>query len=171
MTEKRIHRAASGHEISLYCHVGEAVCAVQYVEDALSHSIVLKVGAPPTKSEADQQLEKHQKYTLGKAIRIAGEKAIFSELIQTRLNKFLKERNWLIHKSIAHGAKALEKNENRNRMIDRIKAITKQAHELLEMIEGDLIDFAEASGKDMSRVKNEISKYYSERTEPVNKSV
>lgn len=159
MTEKRIDRSASGYEISLYCHVGEAVCTVQYVEDALSHSIVLKVSVPSTRSEADLDLEKHQKYTLGKAIRIAREKDIYSELIQNELSKFLKERNWLIHKSIAQNAGALEKNENRDRLINRIKAITKHAHELLKMIEDDMIDFAEASGKDMSRVKSEISKY------------
>jgi len=43
-------------ERALYCLVGESVCAVQHVEDALSHSIILKMTKPQLKSEADQLL-------------------------------------------------------------------------------------------------------------------
>lgn len=160
MNEKRIYRSASDHEISLYCHVGEAVCSVQFVEDALSHSIVLKAGTPPSKAEADQSLEKYRKYTLGKAIGIAREETIYSELILSRLQDFLNERNWLIHKSVAQGTVNWEGHEHTDSLIDRIRAITKQAQELLQMIEEDLIAFSEVNGKDMSKVKADIRKHY-----------
>ena len=43
-----------------------------------------------------------------------------------------------------------------------IKAITIQGHNLQRLIEEDLMQFAEDNGVDMSKVKAEISKYYSE---------
>lgn len=160
MTEKRTHRPASEQEISLYCHIGEAVCTVQHVEDALSHSIVLKGFTPLSRIEADQYLEKHRKYTLGNAIGIASDKAVYSQPILIWLRGFLKERNWLIHNSVAQGSEALKTPENMDLFIDRIRGITKQAHDLLQIIEEDLIDFAEENGKDMSRVKAEIRRHY-----------
>lgn len=160
MTEKRTHRPASEQEIFLYCHVGEAVCTVQHVEDALSHSIVLKGFAPPSRIEADQCLEKHRKYTLGKAIGVAKEMAVYSQPILVGLQEFLKERNWLIHSSVAQCSEALKTPEHMALFIDRIRVITKQAHEILQLIEEDLIDFAEEAGKDMSSVKAEIKRNY-----------
>ena len=35
-------KSANQDEINLYCLVGEALCMVQHLEDALSHSITLK---------------------------------------------------------------------------------------------------------------------------------
>jgi hypothetical protein len=42
------------------------------------------------------------------------------------------------------------------------KTITTQAQKLLQLIEEDLIEFSEANGVDMSRVRAEINKHYFE---------
>ncbi len=162
MSEKYRFKPASQQELSLYCFVGESVCAVQHVEDALSHSIVLKKTKPRLRSEADQLLEKHRSYTLGKAIKIAEQASLYPELLQQELREFLSERNWLIHNSIAQGRDEWDLNISREKLICRIKAITTQAQKLLQLIEEDLIEFSEANGVDMSRVKAEINKHYFE---------
>lgn len=161
-SEKYKLKPASEQELSLYCFVGEAVCAIQHVEDALSHSIVLKNNQPPSKLEADQLLEKHRSYTLGRAINIGEKEGLYEEALQQELKKFLSERNWLIHKSIAHGRDEWDLNKSGDQMFRRIKTITMHAQELLQMIEEDLIEFSEANGKDMSRVRAEINKHYFE---------
>jgi hypothetical protein len=62
-------KPASREELSLYCLIGEAICSVQHVEDALSHLITLRkdvkipFGIP--KSEGEKFLEKHRSLTLG----------------------------------------------------------------------------------------------------------
>ena len=155
-------KQASQQEINLYCFVGEAVCAVQHVEDALSHSIVLKKTKPRLRSEADQLLEEHRSYTLGKAIKIAEQASLYPESLQQELREFLSERNWLIHKSIAQGRDEWDLNISREKLIFKIKAITTQAQKLLQLIEEDLIEFSEANGVDMSRVRAEINKHYFE---------
>ena len=162
MSEKYRFKPASQQELSLYCFVGESVCAVQHVEDALSHSIVLKKTKPRLRSEADQLLEEHRSYTLGKAIKISEQASLYPESLQQELKEFLSERNWLIHKSIAQGRDEWDLNISRENLFCRLKAITTQAQRLLQLIEEDLIEFSEANGVDMSRVRAEINKHYFE---------
>lgn len=162
MIEKYRFKPASQQELSLYCFVGESVSAIQHVEDALSHSIVLKKTKPQLKSEADRHLEKHRTYTLGKAINITDQASLYPKSLQQELNKFLSERNWLIHKSIAQGRDEWDLNISREKIITRIKTITTQAQKLLQLIEEDLIEFSEVNGVDMSRVRAEIHKHYFE---------
>ena len=158
MSEKFRFKPASQQEISLYCFVGESVCAAQHVEDALSHSIVLKKAKPRLRTEADQLLEKHRSYTLGNAIKIAEKASLYPMPLQQELREFLSERNWLIHKSIAQGRDEWDLNISREKLICRIKAITTQAQKLLQLIEEDLIEFSEVNGVDMSRVRAEIGR-------------
>ena len=162
MNEKYRFKPASQQELTLYCFVGESVCAVQHVEDALSHSIVLKKTKPRLRSEADQLLEKHRSYTLGKAIKIAEQESLYPESLQQELKEFLLERNWLIHKSIARGRDEWDLDISREKLFFRIKAITTQSQKILQLVEEDLIEFSEANGVDMSRVRAEINKHYFE---------
>lgn len=162
MSENYRFKKASDQEVSLYCLVGEAVCAVQHVEEALSHSIVIKKIRPEFKKKADNLLEVHRSYTLGKAIMIAKKEDLYTESLQKELDEFLSKRNWLIHKSVAQSRREWDLNVSREKLMARIKAISVQAHNLQRLIEEDLMQFVEESGVDMSRVKAEISKYYSE---------
>ena len=162
MKKKYRFKPASQQEQTLYCLVGEAVSAVQYIEDALSHSMVLKKEKPRLRSDADELLEKHRTYTLGSAINIAQKESLYTDSLQQELRVFLSERNWLIHRSIAQGHDEWDSNISRDKLLYRIKTITTQAQKLLQLIEEDLIEFSEANGIDMSRVKAEINKYYFE---------
>ena len=157
--EKYKIKSASEQELLLYCFAGEALCAIQHIEDAISHSIVLKINAPPTKPEADQLLEKHRSYTLGKAIKISEEASLYNEVLQQELKRFLSERNWLVHRSIALSRDEWDANVSRDKLFSRLKAITTNVQRLQRLIENDLIEFAEAQGKDMSRVKAYINKH------------
>lgn len=158
--EKYKFKPASDEEFSLYVLVGEAICAVQHVEDALSHFIVLEKVTPPLKQEADQLLEKHRSYTLGRAIKIGEKAGLYTDALQQELSNFLSKRNWLVHRSIAQGRDEWDLNQSREKLFSRIKAITTHAQELLQMIEEEMIEFSEANGKDMSRVRAEINKHY-----------
>jgi hypothetical protein len=161
MNENHKFKQPSDQEKALYCLAGEALCAVQHVEDALSHSIVMKKTKPWQRKEADNLLEKHRTYTLGRAIKIARKDKLFPDLLQQELDDFLSKRNWLIHKSIAQNRREWDLNVSRDKLMTDIKGITVQAHKLQRSIERDLIQFAEDNGVNMSRVKAEINKYYS----------
>lgn len=79
MSHNYRYKPASQQEVILYCLVGEALCAVQHVEDALSHSIVMNKTSPSQKKEAYILLDKRRTYTLGKVIKIAMQENLFLE--------------------------------------------------------------------------------------------
>jgi uncharacterized protein YutE (UPF0331/DUF86 family) len=97
MIENIKFKEASKREITLYTILGESLCAVQILEDALSHSIVLKKTEPDQKNEADNLLKKQRKYTLGLAINAIKKESLFPKALGFELSNLLTERNWLIH--------------------------------------------------------------------------
>ncbi|MAU14140.1 hypothetical protein [Flagellimonas sp.] len=160
MIENIKFKEASKREITLYTILGESLCAVQILEDALSHSIVLKKTEPDQKNEADNLLKKQRKYTLGLAINAIKKESLFPKALGFELSNLLTERNWLIHKSITENKDDLKSDSYFEKLIERIKAITSKAHKLQISIELDLIEYSEKKGIDMTKVKNAMNKHY-----------
>lgn len=160
MVQNHRFKKASQKEISLYALLGESLCAVQILEDALSHSIVIKKTEPEQKKEAERLLKKHQFYTFGKAINIAIKESLLPKPLEIELSKFLNERNWLIHDSITDNKEKVRSDDYFSKLFERIKTITLKAHELQISIEQHLIEYAEKKGRDMSMVKSAINRYY-----------
>ena len=160
MIENIKFKEASKREITLYTFLGESLCAIQILEDALSHSIVLKKTEPDQKKEADDLLKKQRKYTLGMAINIIKKESLFPKPLEMELSNLLTERNWLIHKSITENKGDLKSDFYFNKLFNRIKALTLKAHKLQISIELDLIEYSEKKGIDMTNVKNAMNKHY-----------
>ena len=133
---------------------------VQHVEDALSHSIVMKKVEKHLRPEADELLEEHRTYTLGQAIKVAEKTSLYHESLLKELREFLSERNWLIHKSIARKRDEWDLNVSRENIFSIINAIKARALKVLHLIEEDMMEFAEENGVDMSLVRDEINKHY-----------
>jgi TnpA family transposase len=83
---------ATQDEITLYCFVGEAIWKIQIVEQALSHSITLKMNPTATKERADEFLKQHQSYTLGTAIKVAIKEKLYNSSLQDELNAFFRPK-------------------------------------------------------------------------------
>lgn len=140
-------------EITLYCYLGEALLKTQMVEQALSHSIVLKMNPEETKEQADEFLKKQQRYTLGQAIRIALEKKLFNSAIQDELNSFLEQRNWLVHSVLIGNEEDFNAGNIKEELFQKIKSISDKAEDIKRVIEYDMIDFCSSKGRDMSKMK------------------
>lgn len=162
MIEMKKYRSqkASQKEIYFYTLLGESLCAVQILEDALSHAIVLKKTEPDQKKEADDLLKQQRFYTLGKAIKIVKEESLLPKPLEIELSKLLKERNWLVHNSITGNKNDFKPDTYFNKLFDKIKAITSEAHKLQILIELDLIEYCKKKGIDITNVKNEMDKHY-----------
>ena len=161
MLEQYEKKPASQNEINFYCLIGEAVCMVQILEDALSTSITLKKevkkpGAIPLEV-ANKLREKYRSYTLGSAIKLTRKENILPKPLQEALENFVWERNWLIHKSIQNEKEALSESNKR-----RIKSICEMARVLLASVEADLMRYSSSVGVDMSEVRAAIQKHYEE---------
>lgn len=143
-------KKASQKEITLYASLGESLCAVQILEDALSHAIVVKKIEPNQKKQADDLLEKQRFYTFGKAITIAKKESLLPKDIENELSKLLKERNWLVHQSITEKKDEYKSDSFFNKLFKRTEEITLKAQRLQNSIEQDLIGYAEKKGIYMS---------------------
>lgn len=150
MRENIIKIPANKNEIDLYCFLGEALLKTQVVEQALSHSITLKMNPDETKERADEFLKQTQSYTLGKAIKIAIEEKLYNLSLQDELNAFLQQRNWLVHKVICGNEEDLNAGNIKKELFHKIKSISDKAESIQRLIEYDLIDFCSSKGKDMS---------------------
>lgn len=149
MKENLLSIPANQVETTLYCYMGEALCNIQHVEQALSHLIALKTH-PVNKEDADKALTKNLSYTLGKALKLGQDQALYPSSLQEDLNSFLEMRNWLIHKAIVEIRECLYMDTKRDAFFKKIKSITIQAHHIQHAIEMDMIEFCTARGKDMS---------------------
>lgn len=94
--------------------------------------------------------------TLGKAIKHALKKEIYSTQLNQLLQEVLDERNWLVHKCIDDIYAAGDMRG----LFQRLKAVTTKAHMLQRAIEEDLIKFSESLGLDMSNVRASIKQFY-----------
>ena len=150
MKENVIKIPANNNEINFYCFLGEALLKTQMVEQALSHSITLKMNPAETKEGADEILKQNQSYTLGQAIKIAIKEKLYNFSLQDDLNAFLQQRNWLVHKVICGNEEDLNGGNIKEELFHKIKAISDKAESIQTVIQYDLIDFCSSKGKDMS---------------------
>ncbi|MCB4799555.1 hypothetical protein [Neotamlana laminarinivorans] len=160
MIEKIKFKKASEKEMFLYCCLGEALCAVQIIEDALSHSIIIKKTEPSQKKEADNLLKKQRFYTFGRAINIAKKEALIPESLMIELSDLLKERNWLIHESLIENKDEFLSDSFFKKLSKKTKDISLKANKLQIKIELDLIEYTEKKGIDLSEIKSKMNKHY-----------
>jgi hypothetical protein len=164
MSSKYKMKHANQDEIKLYCLVGEALCMVQPIEDALSHSITLKKDVKKPYSmplkKANELLEGYRFKTLGQAIKLAKKEGIYPESLVQNLEFFLSERNWLVHKCMHQNRDDMNSETSKQKLLYKIKNITEKAQTLLQCIEEELIDFSSLNGLDMSGVLAVMQKHY-----------
>lgn len=146
-------KPANNNEISLYCYLGEALLKIQMLEQALSHSITLKINPDETKEKADEFLKKQQRYTLGQAIKIAINEKLYNLSLQNELEGFLKKRNWMVHSVIIGNEEDFNAGKISEELFNKIKSISDKAESIQHTIEYDLIEFCSSKGKDMSKIK------------------
>lgn len=152
MRENDIKIPANQDEINLYCFLGEALLKTQMIEQALSHSITLKMNPTETKERADQFFKKNQRYTLGQAIKFMTNKKLYNLSFRHELNAFLQQRNWLVHNVICGNEEDFNAGNIKEELFDKIKSISDKAESIQRVIEHDLIDFCSSRGKDMSKI-------------------
>lgn len=155
-------KPANPEEMMLYARMGEAVCKIQILEQALSHSMTVKLNPDVSESDANVFLSKQQSYTFGKVVKLAAIEGVYPDKLQNALEELLVERNWLVHHAM------LESRQG-NRIVvtepivQRIKSIANKSEKLQLILEYDLIDFAQSKGRNMSKTIEILKREKGER--------
>ena len=142
----------------LYVLTGKGIWDLQRVEDALSTFITLKRdikvrGAMP-KAQAEAVLARHRSDTLGTSVRIARQGQVLSPSLQDRLEKFKKERDWLVHRSLHQNGDDLYIDERRYLLLNRLAAFSEKAVILQRLIAAELEEFVVAQGISREWIEN-----------------
>jgi hypothetical protein len=159
---KSIMREANQEEMMLYARMGEAICKIQILEQALSHSITVKLNPDVNESVANIFLSEQQDQTFGKVVKLAAMNRVYPDRLQKALGELLVERNWLVHR-------AMLDSQQGNRIVvtesilQRIKSIADKSENLQLVLEYDLIDFAQAKGRNMSKIVEVLKREKGER--------
>lgn len=163
MNDIHPNKPALPYQIKLYIFIGEALCCLQLIEDSLSHYLVLKLfGKKINKEEADKKLKNNrEKKTLGNAVDVIKKKKLFPEIIQNKLSVLLDERNWLVHRIFHEINDDLDEEPQVIKLYERIKSIQSKSHELINLIDGHMIEYSKLNGIDMTRVIEKNKEYYS----------
>jgi hypothetical protein len=121
---------ASNDELGLYTLLGESLCNLQFLEDALSHSIALKkdIKVPYSipREQGDKLVREYRKLTLGQAIKLAKQEGLYSDSLLAELQNFLLERNWLIHRSVYENIDQENVILGKDKFFTRISAVGKR---------------------------------------------
>lgn len=149
---------------TLFQLLGKSVWYLQHLEDALSTSIALKrdikTRGSISEERANHILASHRKRTLGGSIEVARKAEIFTKIIQERLDEFLLERNWLIHRLIHENGSDMNVNGRREKLLQRIEDFVDEAQSLQRAIGEDLLQFVASQGVSLDWVEAHAQKEF-----------
>lgn len=155
-----MRRQVSSEELHhLYALIGAGIWQLQNVEDALDTYITLKadvkVRGGMSPEQAEENLEKHRRNTLGTSLKKAKSNGVLSSPLQERAERFKEERDWLVHRSAHNNGADLYVDETRYALMDRIRAFTEEAQKLQKLIASELEGFVVAQGVDRGKIAKE----------------
>ena len=149
--------------VSLYYFIGDAIFMIQDLEGALGTSITLKLDVKYpgriSKQEADDFKKKNYGLTFGDAIEKAKKNSLYSDALYNDLKALKGERNWLIHKLLHDNLDDLNEASTRERLFNRIRAISNKAKILTRIVVEDSIEFSESKGVDVSHSRAYMKQY------------
>jgi hypothetical protein len=146
--------------------VGHAVWQIQVLEETAAVHLVMvhKADAKTARREVETMFARASKQTLGQlfsAIRDASKGA--SDLL-SRLERFVDERNWLIHRSRHENRKDLYSDTRRPQLVARIQAVGDEALALMTAFQDQTEAHLMARGMDRAKMQARADAIYREWT-------
>ena len=144
--------------------VGHAVLQIQVLEETAAVHLVMihKTDAKTARREVEAMFAKASKQTLGQlfsAIRDSGKGP--SDLL-TRLEHFVDERNWLIHRSHHENRLDLYSDARHPQLIARIQAVADEAIALITAFQEQTEAHLVARGMDRVKMQARAEEIYRE---------
>jgi hypothetical protein len=146
--------------------VGHAVLQIQELEETLAVHLVFvhKADARAARRDVETMFAKAEKQTLGQLSRAIRDTGTSPSNLLSRLEHFVNERNWLIHRSRRENRRDVRSNARRSQLIARITAVANEALSLMttfqELTEAHLI----ARGADRAKIQARADEIYREWT-------
>jgi hypothetical protein len=145
----------------LYDLIGQSVWYLQHLELAVSTFTALKIlqrkrekGTKITEQIGERILSNQRGLTLGPLISSAKREKTMPENLWKRFDKFIKERNWLIHNCVITDYMALRNEDNKKALFNRFEEFTNEAVALKKEIYNLLEIWYSSKGYDLDYAYN-----------------
>ncbi len=162
---------------TLYNLLGMSVWHLQHLENILTTFTTLvilhkkvKNGEKITEKDKEEFLQKQQKLTLGPLIGSSKKEKTIPKELYNRFEKFLSERNWVIHKCVINEYLSLRNEKNKEKLFERIsnfandaQALTKEMYILHESWFEKRGYNLKAAHMKAEKILNEAEKSYRDR--------
>ena len=126
---------------TLYTLLGMSVWQLQHLENILTTFTTLVIlhkkrekGIKITEKDIEKSLQKQQKLTLAPLISSSKNQKTIPEELYNRFEKFLIERNWVIHKCVISEYLSLRNEKNKEKLFKRINNFANEAKYLTKEI-------------------------------------
>ena len=145
--------------------VGHVVWQIQVLEGVLGSYLVLVHKATPASARADVEamFVKTHKQTLGTLLRAIRDTGAVAPLVP-RLEKFVDERNWLVHRSRHEDRTALYSEAARLALIQRMTALGDEALSLMKLFQQATEDHLLARGVSKTEIDSRAERLFREWT-------
>ena len=154
-----MRRQINSEELNtLFVLIGAGIWHLQNLEDALHTCITIKRDIQYRGSKSPEQAEsilsKHRKNTLGTSLQISRKAKVLSTFLQDRLEKFKKERDWLVHDVVYQYREDLYLDEKRFALMNRIQTFSDEAGILQKLVAKEMEDFVVTQGVSREWINN-----------------
>ena len=109
---------------------------------------------------ADDVLASYRRLPLGRAVECAEKEKTYDGAFLKKLQDFVDERNWLIHRSMRESVDDIGAILDQDVLFQRIHAIGVSAIAIKEEIEVDMLKFCSANGRD--DIRSLLAEVYAE---------
>jgi hypothetical protein len=146
--------------------VGYAVWQIQVLEEVLGCYLVLvhKVEFTTARSDVEAMFVKTEKRTLGQLFGAIRDTSKAPSTLLPRLDRFVDERNWLVHRSRHQNRTDLYSPAKRQTLIQRINAIADEALSLAKSFQQATEDHLIAGGMKKAKIDTRAAKIYHDWT-------
>lgn len=138
--------------------MGKAVWGIQGFEQILAkhYVIVSSVSGPVTKEEIAEEFEKNFAHTIGRLLGKLKSAANVDEAFNSRLEKFVEERHWLVHRLRRENLQQVLQGEEFESLLDRLDALGKEADELVNLFHNMILSHFENLGVPKEEMNKEL---------------
>lgn len=139
--------------------IGLALWQLQELEGVAAHYVVLMTKAKKGMgSEAGMALlEPALRLTFGGTLKNFTKTGLLDAGLQTRFDKILDERNWLVHESRGTSRNALSSDSGTDEVVGRVDALAEEALSLIQVLGSKIEDYVRTQGVSMNDVDEQAS--------------
>jgi len=145
----------------LFIEIGHTLFTVQRLESALCHYIALVLHESP--EQATQLLEGSLKLSLGRLLRTMKQKGVVPSGFEDRLDSFLQERNWLVHRLYVENCYDLSDDGAFARLMARVDGVRKEARFMSKSFASMCRDWSLANGMSKSDFDRAVGRILQDR--------